>query len=126
MGFATKSSRIVLAIFGLFLRTAPIQAQEDAPLTPPLVPQGEQVVPDDADFIDKCMAHIPKTLGIEIAATLTTQSGAWGLVWRADFTIPKSAKMTGVNRIVCRQARGDEPLNFALATGQEIPPLAPK
>ena len=109
----------------LFITAQAFAQDADWP-KPPLVPQSEQTAPDDTDFIEKCMAHVPKALGIELAATLTTQSDEWGLVWRADFTIPKAAKMSGINRIVCKRERGDEALNFALTTGQDIPPLPPK
>ncbi len=110
---------------GLAFLNAACAQDDDAP-TPPLAPQDEQVAPDDNELIQKCMAHVPAKLGLELGTTLTTQSDRWGLVWRADFAIPKVAKMTGVNRIVCKRARGDEPLNFALATSQNILPLTQK
>ena len=123
MGVAAKAGLIFLTV--LFF-TMGARAQEAEPPTPPLIPEDEQAVPDDPDFIERCMAHVPKALGIEIAATLTTQSDQWELVWRADFNIPKTARTIAVNRIVCKRERGDQPLNFALATGQNIPSLAPK
>jgi hypothetical protein len=126
MNFKAKSIALSFVMLGVLILSNASRAQDDDAPTPPLAPQDEQVAPDDSEFIEKCMAHVPSKLGIELGATLTTQSDHWGLVGRADFAIPKVAKMTGINRIVCKRARGNEPLNFALATGQNIPPLPQK
>ena len=121
-----KAALINFAVYSALLLPVGVAAQEAESTTPPLIPQNELVIPDVEALVERCMAHVPKNLGIEIGATLTTRSVKWGLVWRADFTLAKSAGIKGISRIVCRDAQDDSPLNIAFITGQPVPPLPPK
>src|SRR3954468_7124754 len=109
MGNAIKFARIGGMLWSTLFFSTHVCAEDGGPTAPPLVPQNELAVPDDEALIEKCMAHVPPALGIEIGATRTSRSAGWGLVWRADFTFPKSGAVKGINRIVCKEALGNSP-----------------
>jgi hypothetical protein len=90
---------------------------------PPLTPEGEEIVPASASFLQACHASSSDMIawgGWELGNQLFTQSGAWGTIWRADFKIPGSDFL--VNRIVCWQTF-DGKFNVMFAIGQSVPPL---
>ncbi len=126
MGISAKAALINLAVYSALILPVGVAAQEAESTVPPLIPQNELVIPDVESLVERCMARVPKTLGIEIGGTLTTRSVKWGLVWRADFTLANTAGIKGISRIVCRDAQDDSPLNVAFVTGQPVRPLPPR
>jgi hypothetical protein len=95
---------------------------------PPLVPNGEQVAPNDPAFVKACLASLDYIQGlgaIHAGPPRLTVNPSWGPVVRADFTINGNDHPGLVNRIVCwRQHSGVLATNYAF--GQDVPPLVTK
>lgn len=93
--------------------------------SPPLSPTGEQLAPNDIEFVMKCLSQLnalSKMGKIEPGPHLLTTSKRWGLVFRADFTINGDKLPDAVDRLICwREDSGKFGMTFAM--GQNIAPL---
>lgn len=127
------SRRAILAVVGSVCLGAPARADEFIttmpPQTsnpPPLRPDGEPVIPNDPKLTQSFLSLIPALLrNVRLERTLTTETEAWGRVFRADFSMlaGNAAAETGkVNRLVFWDGPGGTPF-ILIALGQPIPPL---
>lgn len=88
----------------------------------PVVPENETPVAADEAFRTACLQSLPPQW--TFTETLFTQSKAWGLVLRADYTTP-DVEGPNVNRVIC--SRGpDGKTRVNVTMGQKVPPLNAK
>ena len=74
--------------------------QDIADQVPPMVPQDETPVADDAAFLSDCRVQLGDTSGWTMGNTLLTNTDQWGLIWRADFTDHETTP-GNLSRVVC-------------------------
>jgi hypothetical protein len=88
--------------------------------TPSLDPDEQVVTADNPEFVTKCLSLIDKFLSGKnwpLNRTMVTRSEKWGLVWRADFTIPDLDSSHSTNRFVCWELP-DGNMAIEIAIGQ--------
>jgi hypothetical protein len=121
-------SVLLLLVVGVILwmrqdppeRAVPAVVQDYAPL----VPEDETTIPVDEAFREECLASLRSAIPEDAyTAMLFTRSQKWGIVLRADYTLP-DLETPNVNRVVC--SRGDDgKVRVNVAFGQKVPPLQP-
>lgn len=90
----------------------------------PLVPEGETSVAADAAFQEECMGSLRAVIPESSYSGISfTQSKAWGLVLRVDYTTPDTYAPY-INRVVCSR-NSDGKVRVAVSMSQNVPPLAP-
>ncbi|MCA0202047.1 MAG: hypothetical protein LCH56_14655 [Proteobacteria bacterium] len=90
----------------------------------PLVPENETPIPADDAFREECLASLRMAIPEEAyTAMLFTRSPTWGIVLRADYTLP-DLHTPNVNRVVCSR-NTDGKVRVNVSFGQKVPPLEP-
>jgi len=93
---------------------------------PPVVPWRETLAMDDGSFQRECLAallKVPEKLGWVFGDTLLTKTKDNALIWRADYTTPRSIDPTRLNRVICSRMR-DGNLDVQIATDQKVDRLS--
>lgn len=117
---------LFVMVVAAIMYVLPDPAQKPAPAAPaefaPLVPENETPVAADEAFREACLTSLPSAW--VFTDVLYTQSKAWGLVLRADYTTP-DVEGPNVNRVVCSKG-SDGKTRVNVTMGQKVPPLAAK
>ncbi len=101
-------------------RAVPAVTQDYAPLAP----ENETAIPADETFRQECLASLRAAIPEDAyTAMLFTRSEKWGIVLRADYTLP-DLHTPNVNRVVCSRG-SDGKVRVNVAFGQKVAPLAP-
>jgi hypothetical protein len=117
---------LFILVVAAIVYVLPGPPRKPAPAAPaefaPLVPENETPVAADEAFRDACFKSLPSAW--VFTDMLFTQSKAWGLVLRADYTTP-DVEGPNVNRVICsRGADGKTRVNVTM--GQTVPPRSEK